>query len=309
MIKHKIPSFMKGTTSWSFLGYFYAQQPTIELTSSETLTSSNPWIVLASILEHAKKGDFTKIPYLRTLFHTSKVLGPDRASIHLTGDAGLGGDLLALQTLLEEGPDHLRAYAAEASVLSGQLWLVPYMLEAWKSVKSRAHHETIGFAISSLLEMSGGNIAAKAGSYRLPADTTSRLEGFKQRSMPIRPADSDEKDPDSFESIVIDRLNELRFKHAEGVALWQGQPVNVRALADQMYNLVRNTSALSIHGLFIRMRHKFEAVTGIDCSECYQNGILQPLRAAALFESIFETGILAQYEPGVRYFFNHRIPT
>ena len=149
MAKYDVPAFMKGTTAWSVLGYSYAERPPINLLTPEVLASDDPWAVLASVLEHAKQGNFDRIHLLRAWFHSGNEQGPDRACIHLTADAGRQTDLTALQTLLDEGPDQLRAYAAEAAAFVGRLWLVPPMLEAWKRVASRAHHEAVGYAISS----------------------------------------------------------------------------------------------------------------------------------------------------------------
>jgi len=65
MTKFEIPPFLIGTTSWSFLGYFYAERPPIDLLTSNALASDNPWIALAAVLEHAKRGVFDYIHYRR----------------------------------------------------------------------------------------------------------------------------------------------------------------------------------------------------------------------------------------------------
>jgi len=62
------------------------------------------------------------------------------------------------------------------------------------------------------------------------------------------------------------------------------------------------------HGFHEEMRHKFEAVTGIDCSSFYVNGSLQPLTVAAVIEQFLESPDAAKYQRGVRYFFGHRVP-
>ena len=56
------------------------------------------------------------------------------------------------------------------------------------------------------------------------------------------------------------------------------------------------------------LRHKFEALTGVDCTAFYKNGIFQPLSAAAVIEEFLDSPAAGAYEPGVRYFFGHRIP-
>ncbi|NJK31974.1 MAG: hypothetical protein HC927_05885 [Deltaproteobacteria bacterium] len=55
-------------------------------------------------------------------------------------------------------------------------------------------------------------------------------------------------------------------------------------------------------------RRRFEASTGIDCSEFYSDGEFFPLVAAARLEAWIDSPEADRYEPGVRYFFGHRIP-
>ena len=307
MAKYEIPLFMKGTTAWSFLGYAYVEQPPIDLLGPSALDSENPWIVLASVLEHAKKGNFDYLHRLPTWFHSGNGQGPDRACVHLSADAGCQTDLDKLQVLLEDGPDELRAYAAEAAVFVGRLWLVPAMLDAWKRVSSQGHHDTIGFAISSILESPGGAIAEEAGLYNIDPNVFQRLENPEAKDLAQRMG-AEDPEVTEFEARVRERLSKLRSEFGNEVSLWQGRPFNVRALAEQMYALVRSPSSGPLHGHFIQMRHKLEAVTGIDCSNCYKRGVLQPLAASAFLEAILDGELLSQYESGVRYFFGHRIP-
>lgn len=306
MTKHQPLPFLRGTFAWSFLGYFFAERPPMNLLAPEVLASDNPWIVLAAVLEHAKRGDHSYVARLRKWFHSGGEGCPDRAYIHLTGDAGREADLQALPPLMEQGPDPLRAYAAEAAVMAGRLWLVRPMLEAWKRVSSLAHHETIGYALSSLLEAPGGPIAINAGSYNLPPDAIAHLKNPALRALAERRAA--EEPVTEFELQVGSRFDELRGQLGAGAAVWRGQLFSVPLLAEQMYDFVRDPAAGRLQGSFIPMRHRSEAATGINLSECFENGVLQPLNAAAVLETFLESEAPAQFEDGVRYFFGHRIP-
>jgi hypothetical protein len=306
MAGHEPFPFLKGTFAWSFLGYSYAERPPFNLLEPDALSSDNAWIVIAAVLERAKRGDHTYIPRLQAYFQTTTRNGPEHASIHLTGDAGREADLAALQLVLEKGPDPLRAYAAEAAEMAGRLWLIPSMLEAWKRVISRSNHETIGFAISSLLESPGGPIAKNAGIYNVDPTVASKIGNPAMRAMAERHAR--EQSVTEFEQEVQARLESLRREFGDRALLWRGRPFNVRVLAEQMYALVRDPAARPLHGLFIPMRHKFEAATGIDCSGCFRNGTLQPLNAEALLEAYLASEASTKYEDNVRYFFGHRIP-
>ena len=67
--------------------------------------------------------------------------------------------------------------------------------------------------------------------------------------------------------------------------------------------------SLTNNGLFnTYLRHKLEATTGFDFSGFYENGSLRPLRALAVIEDFEDTGKLARYQPGRRYFFGHPVP-
>jgi hypothetical protein len=306
MATQQLHPFLKGTFAWTYLGYFFAEPPPIDLLAPKSLESDNPWLVAAAVLEHAKRGNHRYVPRLRAYFHAGSQMGPERAAIHLTGDAGLESDLPVIQTLLEKGSDEFRAYAAEAAVLAGRLWLAPSMLEAWKMVTSHGHHETIGYSLSSLLEAPGGPIASQAGSFNLPPDAAAALKNPVLRDMAQRQAA--DKPITEFETVVQNRFDELRGQFGDHAVLWRGQPFSIPILAEQMYALVRDPSKGTIHGLFIPMRHKFESATGINCSDCFRKGVLQPLNAAAVLESFLDSEAIAQYEPGVRYFFGHKIP-
>lgn len=56
-------------------------------------------------------------------------------------------------------------------------------------------------------------------------------------------------------------------------------------------------------------RRKFEASTGINCTDFYRNGSFQPLAATAIVEDFLESSEATRYEDGVRYFFGYRIST
>jgi hypothetical protein len=300
------PPFLRGTFAWNFLGYALAEPPPTNLLSAEALSSSSPWVVLAAVLERAKRGDHGAIPRLRSCFDAGSDEGPERACLHLIGDAGREVDLPILREWLEQGPDRLRAFAAGAAAMSGRLWLVPSMLEAWKRAESREPHTTIGRAISTLMEEQSGPISQNADLYNLSAEAIARLKNPAMQTMAERRAAEDPVT--EFETLVEARYEELRGQFGDQAVLWRGQPFSVSRLVGSMYDLVRNPEVGPLQGLFIPMRHRFEAATGIDCSECFANGVLQPLSAAAVLETFLESEASTRYEEGVRYFWGHRIP-
>ncbi len=288
---HLRPRFLDGTFSWLHLGYAHAEPPPLNLLSADALDAENPWIVVAAVLEHAKRGDHDQIPRLARWCDSECRQGFEVAAIELVGNAGRLPDLEILRSVMAQGTDAAAAYSAKAASMSGRRDLVPSMLGAWKRVSGRDHHDMIGNSISRLLERPGGEIAAQAGSYPIT-----------EQGRPRHPTPASE-----FEQEVRRRFADLSSRVDPDQALWEGEPVDVAALAAQMFAAVRTPGQL-LPGLFSLMRQKFEVGTGIDCSSWYRKGILQPLNAAVVLESFVDSRSDARYAVGTRHFFGHPIP-
>lgn len=295
------PDFMRGTFAWTHCGYTFPGPPDVDLLAPQALESANHYVVLGAVLERLRQRDYshTLAPF-RSWMACGDADDAARCTIHLIADAGKPDDLKMLQKILQESPDGLRAYAAEGAALVGQLWLVPDMLSAWVHVASRGHHETIGFAISTVLEEPGGPIAETAGRYRVSQadrDEISRLLGRRYSR------DASPEGETEFERRVKSRLAELRTQFRDDDLLWEGKPFEIEPFVSKMYDdlQLRDPS-------FIVRRHKFEAFTGYDCSGFFKKGEIQRLSVAATLEAILESGDLAHYEPNARYFLGHRIP-
>lgn len=282
------PSFLRGTFVWSVLGYAFAEDPPVDLMSDTVLGATNPWLVVAAVFERCRRGQHADIPRLARLFAPPLPSGAERAAVQLVGDAGREGDLDVLGAALLKGSNELRSHAARAASMSGRLSLVPDMVEAWRRVESRQHHESIGNALSLLLEATPGDIAVFAGSHAIE-------EGAP-------PGESD------FERAVALRLATVRRAFDERLSFWRGRPFEVQDVLARMLSLVTEREAGSLHGNFLPMRQKFESATGISLAGCYERGVLRPLNAAALLEGLVSGGEGARYTPGLRYFFGHRIP-
>ncbi|WP_426755886.1 hypothetical protein [Myxococcus sp. Y35] len=92
----------------------------------------------------------------------------------------------------------------------------------------------------------------------------------------------------------------------EQEALVEGERLNIRNVAQRL--LVRVQSGT--HPDRIEMgRMLLEATTGLNCRAFFDDsGRLRSLTAAAIIEEYLERGDVDRYQPGVRYFFGHRIP-
>ena len=109
------PSFLQGTFHWMQRGYQYAHPPDIDLLSAEALSSPDPWIVVAAVLERVKRGDFGSVPLLRkwaVIYNADPTLVA--ACVNLIAHAGSSSDLdwLAAEMLDQTGWAQVRLVGA-----------------------------------------------------------------------------------------------------------------------------------------------------------------------------------------------------
>ena len=88
------------------------------------------------------------------------------------------------------------------------------------------------------------------------------------------------------------------------ITLWRG---DVFSVGQPARDFLEGDNARIRGDLFV-YRHKFEANTGIDCSDFFVDLKRQYLSMQATLEDFLESGPDTRFDPGVRYFFGHRIP-
>lgn len=276
------PSFLDGTFFWDRRGYTLAASPSLDLLSNESLKSENPWIAISATLERAKVGDFSGVRGLKTWMQRD--LGPtlDYAFAELFGDAAPEETLREIESMIIDGPNHARMAACRAALWSGELWVVPLMLDCWRRVEQRDDRDSITVMLSDLLEKNAGPVVAN--------EALSKEE---------------------YAELILSRVDEIQRKAKnQRTPIWEGGIFSVVGLAQKMYELV-TSSAMAVDDFeddFEGYRHKFEAATGIDCSSFFVDDELRPLAAAAVLEDFLVDGRSEQYENGVRYFFGHHVP-
>lgn len=279
------PQFLAGGTfiSDSF-GYFYSEPPPIDLLKPEALLSENPWIRVASILEHAKIGNFEYVKKLERV-----MIGEDHpvlvgACFQLLGDIGTKEAVRILQSMLMQENSVFVVDACQAIRHLGLLWLVPKMLEARNHLDDVDDRDTITLIFSEMLEEKAGIIAS------------------------LRHSDYTQE---QHNEIVMRRFAELRQKFgSEKIPAWNGEKFSVFKLAQNMYDILLSNkkTGFSLYSMFLDLRQKFEASTGINCTKFFKNQEVQILAAAAILEQFLESPEADRYEEGVRYFWGHRIP-
>ncbi|MGN8275823.1 hypothetical protein [Pseudomonas sp. SMN5] len=277
------PEFLHDCFYWKGRGYHYSSAAPGQVFAPGGWQDSDPWIALACVLERAKQGDYSHVPQLRKW-----VLEPDSAPtlisacLGLIADAGLDSDLDFLAELMLEGPDYLRIEACLAAQWAGVLWLIPFMVEAWRSLERRADRAAVEANLSNLLDP---------------------LEGEPEfYASPL--------DPIAYREAVDSRLAQLRTTYGnDRFSILAGSPVDM----NQQVWLMRKTLTPKDSddwidwSDFLIWRRKFEVYSGVDCSSFYgKNGEFQPLNAAAILDRY--TASPLPFEVGKRYFFGHLVP-
>ncbi|MDB4977388.1 MAG: hypothetical protein JWN48_5729 [Myxococcaceae bacterium] len=278
------PSFLEDCFHWGRRGYSFKFPPPIDLMDERALVDADKWIVLASVLEHAKNGDFG---HMHRLYSDaidergSPTLGG--ACLDLIADAGGHSDLEFLANLIvsQDVPAAMRVEACVSAGACGELWLVEYMLECWKSIDRHADRESIDVAIRGIIEPEGG-------------------EG------PIAQIDMLDA-PKEYEAAVTARYKQLVSDAGSyETSFFFGTPVDVPTLVWRMRDLVEQDDP---GGIDTQWR-KFEPMTGVDCSSFHTpTGV--DLKAVTAVLDAFEAqrpSASHRFEPGKRYFFGHLVP-
>jgi hypothetical protein len=110
-----------------------------------------------------------------------------------------------------------------------------------------------------------------------------------------------------YENMVLDQAGELAAKHPGQSAFFMAEPLSLPKLAEAtLLKVQRNRDCEFV----ATARMLLEANTGRNLVGFYDLDTynLNPITAAALLEDLLENGELERFEPGVRYFFGHRIP-
>jgi hypothetical protein len=279
------PKFLQGCFLWQGLGYTYAEKPPPELLSPAALRNENPWLVLAAVLERAKRGDFDSLPLL---FQRMRALDNNlfwSACVILLGQAG---PRKILQQALSEFDKEIQANDINiikrvSFILYGSLllWTVPVMLDLFQRVADRNRAfirdqvVIIPHLFSEIVEEKEGEIY----------NASLQDEQYRQ--------------------LVQNRCSTLaKAFGTDQVAARRGKLFSVKSLAEELLKDLTGGQVANVMG----ERGIFEASTGIDCSSFYKDSQLQPLAAATIVEGFLEDGGADKYQPGVRYFFGHPIP-
>ncbi len=277
------PSYLGDCFYWKGRGYHYADAAPTLIMPPDDVGMEDPWSALAWVLERAKRGDFSHVSRLRGWIldkHNDPTLVS--ACLGLTADAGLHGDLEFLAELMIEGPDYLRIEASLAAQWSGALWLVPFMLEAWRALGRRADRESVETNIVNLLDPIDGEPRFFASGL----SDVAYIKAVDARVAELTAAcGSDEASISSGALVDMNRQ------------IWLMQKALVPRNGDEWIDW----------GNFLIWRRKFEVYSGVDCSGFYgEKGVFQPGQASAVLGRYMASAM--SFEVGRRYFFGHLVP-
>lgn len=306
-----IPYIIKaGAFDWKKKGYSYRLTGDEYASLKESPIDNNPWMEILKIVERAKTGDFSRVPDLSKFIKTNSEFNTAPVSLMLIGDMGSRDDLSVLVEVMMESHEGFAAYACEAARNAGTLWLIPYMIEAWKRSKTVHAHEMIGFAISDLLESANtldedGPLANLAGQFTQvfrDREASSRLKS-------VLPNVVNEGADDEFVNLSTSLYRKISDEISnKNISVWSACPIGPIEFAEIFLSLITNQSYTHfLDPLTVKFRHKFEAMTGVDCSKFYFAGRFQQMLAVGILEKYLENAVRCDYKVGERYFFGHQV--
>lgn len=272
------PAFLgEGFVHWKMQGYAYAAKPDVDLLSAAALRSNDPWIGLASVLEHAKHGDRSHLRSLEPIIR-DRTIDPTLTggALDLIADAGGRADLELLATMMLDGPRQLKLDAVSSARWAGVLWIIPYMANVVEDTPRRSDRDAVEAAISNLLDPLEGD----------------DMEFFDTR-LP----------PREYVERVSARVAELTAAAGtDDAAVFAGELIDMTKLVGQMHAQLRDPSP-NRWADFLLLRHRFEVFTGTDCSSFYREGRFQPLSARVVIEDFLAANPVLRFVPGHRCFF------
>lgn len=298
---HKMPAWLAGLFDWRSSGFHVSPEARSQLLQPQALDSPNPWVVVAAVVERAKRGDRSGLPVLAGLWLDRTTYALSRTALLLIGDLGTDEELKVLETAMGSDDAEVRMNACSAAALSGRLWLVPSMVDAWLRAEAHHDHEMIGYRIADLLEPGEfGPLSEAAGNYALrqpAAHTDPRLAAAMARFARAT-GEAEIRFPDLVRQAHSDLKDRLG---TDRVTVWRGELFSVRAIASAMLDAVMNKKDVSLFD----HRHHLEANTGRDCRGFFNGNDKNFLNISATLEELLESGDLEGYDVGTRYFFGH----
>ncbi|MEM9454582.1 MAG: hypothetical protein AAGF11_10410 [Myxococcota bacterium] len=298
------PSFLWGTFDWLANGIVLADQPTLNLLSSEALQHPDPWIVLAAVLERAKMGDHTHARLLQAYFEKDEPLALNRSALLVAGLVVARSDLDILVIAMRSKSPWTRAFAVQAAREVGFSSLIPKMVAAWERAQSASERDIISQSICDLLEPLGGPLKAESNYFNAPPADTTNISNPRIRAA-AEERNAREPMLEEFPAQVNAACRELEDEFGSNtVALWAGELRDPVKIAQECWDALPDAVAAND---LVQYRRMFEASTGISCADFFRWVELRPMHIQSTLEDFLQTNTTA-FVAGTRYFFRHPVP-
>lgn len=295
--KFKKPDFLGHMFVAHGLGFSMAADPPMDLLDTRFLNDENPWIVLAALIQRAKQGDFSNMAHIFKYLRLSEGDGAYWHAClitlaHAAPSSVLKQLLNEFHSEIWEKRDLLKIeYVVDILSQSLRLWIVPILLNIFLEIGDRKEIDEIDEYEDN-------------PSLILIPDYLSQL--LEEEYASIAEAESFDSDEEYREYVTQTYEQKCREMGSPEVAILKGKLFTIRSVAEQ---LLTKVMAVQVDALEVaKERMLFEATTGVNCNAFFVDFKIQRLAAASILEEFLESSYAEQYEPGVRYFFGHRIP-
>lgn len=277
---YNLPTFMELRGRGYFTPVLWNALP-----DDEGEDEAEEWRLLRERFAAARRGEFAALDDLPGLYPRLKDYGTRHFAACLLGDAGTDEQLEAVEAYVVDDVMNYNTVCELCRSLG--LWGRLSAVEAIFYVYDRHYNGQDGEGLPAYLTTMLEPEFGAAADY--PRDDT--LEAFEAYEKGLR-------------ELYDRRLAELGGPKAYA---FYGGPFSVRRVAERFLELLGNSRYENMMTPYLRQR--FEACTGIDCSDFFApNGDLKPLTAAARLEAWLESDAPDRFEPGERYFFGRKIP-
>ena len=282
-------------------GFFLSSPPPFDVLDDACLNSHDSWGAISFVLENVKRGRFNTVSELIGIMQRDTSADIWDACGTLLSFAAPYSILRSfLETfhrqIYEEKQLHVLRYSCGILSRSMGFWAVPIMIKLYTLLQSDIKKQEVEGLLSEVLEETPSQVDAG------PVIET-KITGLR----PLEEVETIRRDQD-YVNMLIESTNALETscQLSPSTPINEGKVFSLRSMAKDL--LVKLNSGEDSQRIE-RGRMLLEGTTGLDCRSFYSTEYrLQPLSAAAVVEEFLESLDADKYEPGVRYFFGHRIP-
>lgn len=296
-----LPAYRDHTFVPSGTPFHFTKPPPVDVGSWANLSSDDPDAVVCAALARAQAGELLQTRHLVRLMRQNDLAWVWSNCAALLAHA-------APRVVLDEW---LETFLREITASDGATieWIIEVLAETTEvrtipaiidlhrrmTPADRLHYCGAVKRLSFMLEPEKGEVFAGPADLLLNPDH--EVWEDDEWSLDFSP----------YEAMLLERARELETRLSPGAsATFRNEPLSLPKLAEFALAKVRRNKDSE---MLATIRMLLEAYTGRDMRGFYrlEDYKLDPLAAAAMLEDMLESGELERFEPGVRYFFGHRI--